>query len=77
MDSTPAEPQVQRSNVPPQGERSMAFALTKVPIELDTGDEEDLEAISKIYNQFWIECQDCYIFEVDEKCPLTSLTLHQ
>ena len=40
-------------------------------MELDNGDEEDLEAISKIYNQFWMECQGCYIFEMDKKRELS------
>ena len=40
-------------------------------MELSDGDEEDLEAISKIYNQFWMEFQGCYIFEMDEKRELS------
>ena len=50
-----------------QPEGSMAFALTKVPVELDTRDEADLEAIVKIYERFWMECQGCYVFEMDKK----------
>ena len=67
METTPAGSQVRRPSVQAQAEGSIASALTEVPVELSDGDEEDLEAISKIYNQFWMECQGSYIFEMDEK----------
>ena len=55
----------------PQAEGSTTSALTEVLVELSDGDKEDLEAISKIYNQFWMECQGYYIFEMDEKRELS------
>ena len=67
VETTSAGSQVRRPSVQAQVEGSIASALTEVPMELSNGDEEDLEAISKIYNQFWMECQGCYIFEMDEK----------
>ena len=67
VETTPAGSQVRRPSVQAQAEGSTASALTEVPVELSDGDEEDLEAISKICNQFWMECQGCYIFEMDEK----------
>ena len=38
-----------------------------MPIELEDGDEADLEAIRKIYERFLMECQGCFIFEIDKK----------
>ena len=56
IETTPAGSQVRRPSVQAQAEGSTTSALTEVPVELSNGDEEDLEAISKIYNQFWMEC---------------------
>ena len=50
-----------------QPEASTASALTEVLVELEDGDEVDLEAIRKIYKRFWMECQGCFIFDIDEK----------
>ena len=71
VETTPAGSQVRRPTVQPQAEGSIASAVTEVPVQLSDGDEEDLEAISKIYNQFWMECQGCYIFDMDEKRELS------
>ena len=72
IESIPVGSQVRRPTVQPQIEGSTVSALTEVLVELDDGDEEDLEAISKIYNQFWMECQRCYIFEMDKKRELSN-----
>ena len=50
VETTPAGSQVRRPSVQPHVEGSTTSALTEVPMELSDGDEEDLEAISKIYN---------------------------
>ena len=63
VDSTPADSQASQA----QPETSMASTLTEVPVELEDGDEADLEAIRKIYERFWMECQGCFIFKIDEK----------
>ena len=71
VETTSAGSQVRRPTVQPQAEGSTTSTLTEVPVELSDRDEKDLEAISKIYNQFWMECQGCYIFEMDEKRELS------
>ena len=71
VETTPAGSQIRRPMVQPQAEDSTMSALTEVPVELSDGDKEDMEAIPKIYNQFWMECQGYYIFEMDEKCELS------
>ena len=67
IDSTPVDSQVQRSISQPQPEANTASTLIEVPIELEDGDEADLEAIRKTYERFWMECQGCFIFKIDEK----------
>ena len=52
IDSTPADSQVRRPTTQAQPEASTASALTEVPVELEDGDEADLEAIRKIYERF-------------------------
>ena len=56
IDSTPADSNVRRPTTQAQSEASTASALTEVPVELEDGDEADLEAIRKIYERFWMEC---------------------
>ena len=67
IDSTPIDSQVRRPTSQAQPEASTASALTEVPVELEDGDEADLEVIKKIYEKFWMECQRCFIFEINEK----------
>ena len=50
-----------------QPEGSMASTLTEALVELDARDEADLEAIANTYERFWMECQGCYDFAMDEK----------
>ena len=70
MNSILIASQIKCFNVQLQAEASLASALTNVPIELKHGDEADLEAIAKIYKRFWMECQGCYVFEMDKKHEL-------
>ena len=67
IESIPAGSQVCRSFAQPQLEASTTFALIEVLVELKDGNEVDLDAIRMIYERFWMECQRCYIFEMDEK----------
>ena len=45
----------------------MASAITQVPSELESGQEFDYAEIANIYNKFWMECQSCFVFGVEEK----------
>ena len=67
IDSTPADSNVQRPTTQTQPKASTASALTEVLVELEDGNEVDLEAIRKTYERFWMECQGCFIFDIDEK----------
>jgi hypothetical protein len=46
---------------------SMVSATTKVPFALELDEKTDYNEIKTIYKKFWIECQDCFVFEVDTK----------
>ena len=48
-------------------EASTASAITQVPTELEPGQEFDYAKIANIYNKFWMECQSCFVFGVEEK----------
>ena len=39
-------------------------AITKVPSALELGEKMDYNETKAMYKKFWIECQDCFIFEV-------------
>ena len=67
IDATPTNSQVRRPTSQAQPKTSTTSAFTEVPVELEDGNEADLEAIRKIFERFWMECQGCFIFEIDEK----------
>jgi hypothetical protein len=48
-------------------EVSIASALTNIPAELRPGDSIDYENATVIYEKFWAECQDCFVFENQAK----------
>lgn len=48
-------------------ETSIASALTDVPAELTLGEDVDYGDAQKIYEKFWTECQDCFVFETVTK----------
>jgi hypothetical protein len=41
-----------------------ASAITKVLSALELGEKMDYNETKTKYEKFWIECQDCFIFEV-------------
>ena len=48
-------------------EVSIASALTNIPAELRPGDSIDYENATVIYEKFWAECQECFVFENQAK----------
>ena len=76
IESTPTASQVRHFDAQPQLEASTAYALIEVHVELEDGNKIDLEAIQKSYERFWMECQGCYIFEMDEKQEVWINQLH-
>ena len=45
----------------------MASAITQIPAKLEPGQEFDYAKVTNIYNKFWMKCQHCFVFGVDEK----------
>jgi hypothetical protein len=53
------------------GELSTTFAITEVPSSLEPGEKTDYNETKTMYKKFWIECQDCFVFEVDKKFSIS------
>ena len=56
---------------------SIAFALTKVSIEFEPSKEIDYKAFTKIHKRFLMECQGCFVFEMEKKHELHIVQLEQ
>jgi hypothetical protein len=52
-------------------EVSTASAITKVPSSLELGEKTDYNETKTMYEKFWTECQDCFVFKVDRKFSIS------
>ena len=52
-------------------EPSLADAMSKVPSLYEPQKKADFKHITAVYKKFWLECEDAYIFGVDEKKELS------
>ena len=52
-------------------EPSLADAMSKVPSSYEPQKKADFKHITAVYKKFWSECEDAYIFGVDEKKELS------
>jgi hypothetical protein len=52
-------------------EMSTASAITKVPSALEPGEKMDYNETKTMYEKFWTECQDYFVFEVDMKYSIS------
>ena len=50
---------------------SLADAMSKVPSSYERQKKADFKHITVVYKKFWSECEDAYIFGVDEKKKLS------
>jgi hypothetical protein len=50
---------------------STASAITEVPSSLEPGEKTDYNETKTMYEKFWTECQDCFVFEVDRKFSIS------
>ena len=48
-------------------EGSIASAVTDIPSTLEPGEKTDYNETKTMYEKFWSEYQDCFVFEVDKK----------
>ncbi len=70
----PESSTAKRSRTDPMAEPSTTSVLTDLPSEYKRGDEIDYSEAKTIYQKFWTECQDCFIFETDTKF---EIPIHQ
>lgn len=61
---------------PNEPELSIASALTQIPKELKSGEVPDYTSATDIYEKYWSDCQDCYIFDksVKKELAISQLT---
>jgi hypothetical protein len=52
-------------------ELSTTSAITEVPSSLELGEKTDYNETKTMYEKFWSECQDCFVFEVDKKFSIS------
>jgi hypothetical protein len=52
-------------------EISTASAITKDSSALEPGEKLDYNETKAMYESFWTECQDCFVFEVDTKYSIS------
>ena len=52
-------------------EPSLADVMSKVPSSYEPQKKADFKHITAVYKKFWSECEDAYIFGVDEKKELS------
>ena len=56
-------------------EPSLADAMSKVPSSYEPQKKADFKHITAVYKKFWSECEDTYIFGVDERKELSVDTM--
>ena len=52
-----------KSPVPKDSGLSIASALTQIPKEFRAGEVPDYTNAADIYEKYWADCQDCYLFD--------------
>ena len=58
-------------------EASIASAVTEIPSELEPRDNKDYNETKIMYEKFWSECQDCFVFEVDKNFSVSINQMYQ
>ena len=56
---------------------STASTITEVPSSLEPGEKMDYDERKTMYENFWLECQDCFVFEVDKKFSISIDQMEQ
>jgi hypothetical protein len=53
------------------GEMNTIFGVTDVPSDLEPGGKTDYLETKKMYEKFWTECQECFVWKVDTKYTIS------
>ncbi|CAA9336781.1 hypothetical protein AVDCRST_MAG94-2149, partial [uncultured Leptolyngbya sp.] len=59
-----------QAQIPAEPEISIASALTEIPTELRPGEQADYTSTTDIFEKYWSDCQDCYLFDISVKKEL-------
>ncbi len=60
----------QKPLVPAEPEMSINSALTEIPTEVRPGEQADYTSTTDIFEKYWTDCQDCYLFDSSVKKEL-------
>jgi hypothetical protein len=63
--------QSKRMRLSRPAEVSTASVITEVPSSLEPGEKTDYNETKTMYEKFWTECQDCFVFEVDRRFSIS------
>jgi hypothetical protein len=63
--------QSKKMRVSQLAEISTTSATTEVLSALELGEKTDYNKTKTMYKKFWIECQDCFVFEVNTKYSIS------
>ena len=53
-------------------EGSTASTVIEILSEFELGENTDYNETKTMYEKFWSECQDCFVFEVDKKFSIST-----
>ena len=58
-------------------EISTASAMTEIAKQVSTGEEPDFDSTTQIFEKYWTDCSDCYVFSPPQKKELSVYQLIQ
>jgi hypothetical protein len=53
------------------GEMNTTSKVTQIPFDLELDEKIDYLETKTMYEKFWTECQECFVFEVDTKYTIS------
>jgi hypothetical protein len=53
------------------GEMSTTYGVMEVPSDLEPGGKMDYLETKTMYERFWTECQECFVWNVDTKYTIS------
>jgi hypothetical protein len=53
------------------GEMSTTSGVIEVPLDLELGGKTDYLEMKTMYEKFWTECQECFVWNVDTKYAIS------
>ena len=69
--------QSKRMRVSRPAEGSTTSVFTKILLDLEPGEKTDYNKTKIMYEKFWLEYQDCFVFKVDKKFSININQLYR